>query len=224
MLKVHEITRTFADAHKKLTVLDNLSCSVEKGDMVALMGASGSGKTTLLQIIGGLDQPTSGEIHIDDVDITNLIGDEQASFRNSDIGFVFQFHHLLPDFTAVENAMFPGIIAGVDRKECLERATALLSDVGLSDRLDHHPAELSGGERQRVALARALFNRPSLILADEPTGNLDKENTAHFLELIKEHNKKHNQTFIIATHDEEVARALDYRLELSQGTVTKKEV
>ena len=222
MVQVRNITKTFADAGRSLTVLDNLNFEVTQGDKVALMGASGSGKTTLLQILGGLDTPTEGSVTINNRLISNLSATEQAQFRNQTIGFVFQFHHLLPDFNALENTMMPGIIAGKKMSQCKEEAREILASVGLSDRIDHFPSELSGGERQRIALARALFNNPALILADEPTGNLDAENTAQFLELIANHNNR-GQTFIIATHDTHVAHALDYRLELQKGTILREE-
>ena len=224
MVEVNAINKTFSEGGRNLTVLDNLSFSVEKGQTVALMGSSGSGKTTLLQILGGLEAPTAGTIKINGKSVGALSPNEQALFRNQTIGFVFQFHHLLPDFNALENTMMPGIIAGRSPKECQEQAREILRTVGLSNRIDHFPSELSGGERQRIALARALFNSPALVLADEPTGNLDAENTAQFLDLIKSHNQKNNQTFIIATHDTTVAQALDYRLELSNGTVLSKEI
>ena len=224
MVTVRNIEKTFTEAGRNLTVLKDLNFEVKKGEKIALMGASGSGKTTLLQILGGLDLPTTGEVIINDKSIALLSHNEQALFRNQTIGFVFQFHHLLPDFNALENTMMPGIIAGRKHQECREEARELLQTVGLSQRVDHFPAQLSGGERQRVALARALFNKPALILADEPTGNLDAENTAQFLELISEHNQKQGQTFIIATHDNSVAEALDYRLLLTQGTVLSEDV
>jgi lipoprotein-releasing system ATP-binding protein len=221
MLKIDNISRSFKEGKGELTVLDSLSFEIEKGERVALMGASGAGKTTLLQIIGGLDRPTGGEVFVDGLAVGNLKGGALATFRNRSIGFVFQFHHLLSDFTALENVMIPGLIAKVSKAECETRAMELLEQVGISNRATHHPAEMSGGERQRVALARALFNKPDLILADEPTGNLDRENSDHFLELVAKLNKENGQTFLIATHDELVAEAMDYTLKLANHEVTK---
>lgn len=222
MLKIDSITRTFEDAGEKLTVLENLSFDIEPGSKVALMGASGAGKTTLLQIIGGLDKPTSGTVSIDDTMMHNLSEKRTAKFRNNNLGFIFQFHHLMTDFTALENVYIPGLISGKSKAECQQRAMQLLKDVGVAHRAGHHPGELSGGERQRVALARALFNDPALILADEPTGNLDRENREHFLALVDRLNKEKGQTFLIATHDDDVAAAMDYRLVLRDKKVYKE--
>ncbi len=222
MITIENISRSFKEGKGALTVLENLSLSIEKGAKVALMGASGSGKTTLLQIIGGLDRATSGRIVIDQQEVSAFTGKALAAFRNNHLGYVFQFHHLLSDFTALENCFMPGMIRGDERSALVDRAKELLTTVGLNDRLSHHPAELSGGERQRVALARALFNNPSLILADEPTGNLDHENSQQFLDTVHDLNYKNGQTFLIATHDDEVARAMDYCLVLEGGTVHKR--
>ncbi len=221
MLKIDSITRQFNEGGSTLTVLENLSFEIEPGAKVALMGASGAGKTTLLQIIGGLDKPTMGEISMNNILMNKLSDKKMAKFRNDELGFIFQFHHLMTDFTALENAYMPGMIAGMKRTDCIERAKKLLEQVGVAHRGSHHPGELSGGERQRVALARALFNNPSLILADEPTGNLDRENRHAFLDLVDRLNSETNQTFLIATHDDEVASAMDYRLILDNKTVYK---
>ncbi len=222
MLKIDNISKNFSEGKGQLTVLKDLSFEIKKGERVALMGASGAGKTTLMQIIGGLDRATGGDVFVDDKSVGKLRGKKLANYRNQSIGFVFQFHHLLSDFTALENVIIPGLIQGKDKEECEERAMELLKQVGVDARASHHPAEMSGGERQRVALARALFNKPDLILADEPTGNLDRENTDHFLELVAKLNRENNQTFLIATHDESVAEAMDYKLILANHTVTKE--
>ncbi len=222
MLKIDSITRQFDEGGSTLTVLENLSLEIEQGAKVALMGASGAGKTTLLQIIGGLDKPTAGSVSMNNIAMHNLNKKAMAKFRNNELGFIFQFHHLMSDFTALENAYMPGMISGMSRNECARKAEGLLKTVGIAHRASHHPGELSGGERQRVALARALFNDPSLILADEPTGNLDRENRYAFLDLVDKLNKETNQTFLIATHDDEVAAAMDYRLILENRTVRKE--
>jgi len=223
MIEVQSITKTFKSEYEELHVLNDISFNVSAGEKIALVGASGTGKTTLLQIIGGLDKPTSGKIIIDGQDINLLKEKELSVFRSKNIGFVFQFHHLLPDFTALENVMIPGLIAKVGQKKAEQRAKDLLDMAGLSERLEHRPAELSGGERQRVALARALFNEPNIILADEPTGNLDFDNTKLFLDTISRISVVQNSIFLIATHDTYVANSLDYRLELQKGEVIKKE-
>ena len=222
MIKVQNITKTFKTEYEELTVLKDISFEVSAGEKIALVGASGTGKTTLLQIIGGLDKPTGGEIIIDGQNINLLKEKELSHFRSQNIGFVFQFHHLLPDFNALENVMVPGLIAKMPQKNVERRAEELLEMAGLSQRLRHRPAELSGGERQRVALARALFNEPNIILADEPTGNLDFDNTKLFIDTIFRISAVQNSIFLVATHDIFVADSLDYRLELQKGTVEKK--
>lgn len=222
MIQVQNITKTFKNEYEELTVLKDISFDINKGEKVALVGASGTGKTTLLQIIGGLDKPTNGKIIIDGQDINLLKEKELSNFRSQNIGFVFQFHHLLPDFTALENVMIPGLIAKINTKKAQQRAMELLDMAGLSERFEHRPAELSGGERQRVALARALFNEPNIILTDEPTGNLDFENTKLFLDTIFRISAVQNSIFLIATHDSFVADSLDYRIELQKGNVVKR--
>lgn len=221
MIEVKNLTKSFREGSGLLTVLKNLSFTIHEGDKVAIMGASGSGKTTLLQILGGLDIPSSGSVVIGGAPIHIHKGKQLAQFRNKYLGYVFQFHHLLSDFSAIENVIIPGLIGRMKKSEAYERASELLNDVGLSHRLRHNPGTLSGGERQRVALARALFNNPALILADEPTGNLDKENTEHFLEIIDRLNSKNKQTFLIATHDDAVASEMDYTLILEDGNVKR---
>lgn len=222
MLRIDSVTRRFSEGGSTLTVLEDLSFDIAPGSKVALMGASGAGKTTLLQIIGGLDHPTSGSVSIDGTYMNKLREKPLANFRNKNLGFIFQFHHLMSDFTALENVFMPGLIAGMKRPACHVKARNLLKEVGVNHRAKHHPGELSGGERQRVALARALFNDPALILADEPTGNLDRENREHFLDLVDKLNREKNQTFLIATHDDDVAAAMDYRLVLRDKKVYKE--
>lgn len=222
MLSIENITRRFSEGDSLLTVLENLNFTIQPGTRAALMGASGSGKTTLLQIIGGLDQPSEGSVKIKGIEIGKMNQKDLAKFRSEQLGFIFQFHHLMSDFTAIENVYIPGLIAGKPKSECIDRAMELLREVGVDHRSKHHPGELSGGERQRVALARALFNKPALILADEPTGNLDRENRQHFLDLVARLNRETGQTFLIATHDEDVAAAMDYRLILNDKQITKE--
>ncbi len=222
MLTIENITRRFTEGDSTLTVLERLNFTIEPGTRAALMGASGSGKTTLLQIIGGLDRPTEGSVKINGTEIGKMSEKALAKFRSEQLGFIFQFHHLMSDFTAIENVYIPGLIAGKSKTFCEQRAMELLREVGVDHRAKHHPGELSGGERQRVALARALFNKPALILADEPTGNLDRENRQHFLDLVERLNRETGQTFLIATHDDDVASAMDYRLILEDKQITKE--
>ncbi len=217
MVEVEKLTKTFTDDAGPFDVLKEMDLSIKQGEMVSLVGASGAGKTTLLQILGGLDRPTSGKVTIDGDDLLKLKAKDLARYRALKIGFVFQFHHLLPDFTAIENVFLPGMIAGRKRSSCVNRAKELLDIMGLSNRTSHHPSELSGGERQRVALARALFNEPALLLADEPTGNLDTENSLHMLELIKKTNKDLGQTYLVATHNEHLAEAMDRSIHIVDG-------
>jgi lipoprotein-releasing system ATP-binding protein len=219
MVKAIDLRKTFIDDAGPLEVIKGSTFNVERGEMVALAGVSGAGKTTLLQIMGGLDRPTSGRVEINGRDLAVMPARELARFRNRSIGFVFQFHHLLPDFTALENVIMPGLISGRKPSECDARAAELLHTVGLSKRSTHYPSELSGGERQRVALARALFNEPALVLADEPTGNLDKENSERLVELFHKANRELRQTFMIATHNETIARGLHRILYIEDGVV-----
>jgi lipoprotein-releasing system ATP-binding protein len=219
MLEVYNLVKTFYDEAGPLEVLRDISFTINKGIMVALVGASGAGKTTLLQLIGGLDSPTSGEIIINGKSLQKMSFKELCAFRNKTIGFVFQFHHLLPDFSALENVLMPGIILGKTKKQCINRAMELLEMFGLSRQATHYPAELSGGERQRVALARALFNDPDLIIADEPTGNLDKENSLILLDFFKKTNSNLNKTFIFATHNLELAKEMSRVLYIEDGKI-----
>ena len=219
MVDVQNLSKRFKDDAGVFDVLKEASFTVRAGEMVALVGTSGSGKTTLLQILGGLDRHDGGTVRIGGRDIDKLNATELAAFRNRSIGFVFQFHHLLPDFTALENVLIPGLISGKTQAECTKRATELLEIFDLSKRLNHFPTELSGGERQRVALARAMFNEPALVLADEPTGSLDRANGEHLLELFQKANKELNQTFLIATHNSSLSLGLHRILFLDDGKI-----
>jgi lipoprotein-releasing system ATP-binding protein len=202
-----------------LEVLKGIDLEINKGEIVSIVGASGAGKTTLLQIIGTLDKPTSGSVLFDSQDIAVLSEKKLASFRNLNIGFVFQFHHLLPEFTALENLCIPAFIAGVSQKEAKQRALELLDFLHLSDRAEHKPSALSGGEQQRVAVARALMNHPSVILADEPSGNLDSANARELHELFFTLRKQFNQTFVIVTHNQELADMSDRKLMMVDGRI-----
>ena len=215
MIKVSNIHKRFGD----LEVLRGVSLEVKKGEIVSIVGASGAGKTTLLQIIGTLLPADAGEVEIDGTKIFGLNEKRTAEFRNSHIGFVFQFHNLLPEFSALENVMMPALIGGTKRKEAKERALELLDAVGLSDRAEHKPAQLSGGEQQRVAIARALINRPSVVLADEPTGNLDTHNRDEIQRLLFEVREKFGQTIVMVTHDERLAEMADRKIVMSDGQI-----
>lgn len=202
-----------------LHVLQGVSLEVAEEEIVAIAGPSGAGKSTLLHILGMLDRPTEGEIYFDGTNIVSLKDDALAQIRNRHVGFIFQFHHLLPEFTAIENVMMPALIAGSNIEKATPRAVQLLADVGLSTRLHHKPNELSGGEQQRVAVARALMNSPKLILADEPSGNLDTENARMLHQMIFELRKKYQQTFVIVTHNAEFAGMADRIITLVDGEV-----
>lgn len=202
-----------------LKVLKNIDLEVVKGEIVAIVGASGAGKSTLLHILGTLDNPDSGKVFIHDKDVFAQTSRSLAAFRNRSIGFVFQFHNLLPEFSALENIMIPGFISGKDPKEIRKRAEKLLAMLGISDRKDHKPSELSGGEQQRTAVARALINSPDLILADEPSGNLDSHNAIELHNLFFTLREELGQTFIIVTHNTDLSRMADRRVELRDGMI-----
>ncbi len=206
-------------SYEKLKVLKGVGLNIKKGEIVSIVGKSGAGKSTLLHILGTLDLPDSGSLIINGTDISSLNEKELAAFRNNQIGFVFQFHHLLPEFTALENVCIPAYIQRKPEKEALLRATELLSELGLKNRLSHKPAQLSGGEQQRVAVARALMNHPAVILADEPSGNLDSETSKDLHNLFFELRKKMNQTFIIVTHNTELAKMSDRTLLMKDGLI-----
>ena len=216
MIDIKGITKSFGS----LQVLKGIDLHIDKGEVVSIVGPSGAGKTTLLQIIGTLDRPDSGSVVIDGTDVCRLSQGKLSDFRNRRIGFVFQFHQLLPEFTAVENVMIPAFIAGKSRKEAQQRAEELLRFMGLSDRASHKPNELSGGEKQRVAVARALMNEPAVILADEPSGSLDSKNKAELHQLFFDLRDKFGQTFVIVTHDEQLAQLTDRTIHMADGLLT----
>lgn len=215
MIDIKGVTKSFGN----LRVLKGIDLHIEKKEVVSIVGPSGAGKTTLLQIIGTLDQPDSGKIEINGIDVRKLSTKKLSDFRNRHIGFVFQFHQLLPEFTALENIMIPAFIAGKNRGEAKERALELLQFMGLSDRAGHKPNELSGGEKQRVAVARALVNHPAVILADEPSGSLDSKNKAELHQLFFDLRDKFGQTFVIVTHDENLAALTDRTIHLKDGQI-----
>lgn len=206
-------------SYGSLNILKGVDFYVDKGEIVSIIGASGAGKSTLLHIIGTLDQPDQGELIINGTAVKNLSAKKLSAFRNQHIGFIFQFHHLLPEFTALENVCIPGFIRKTDKKEVEKRAFELLDMLGLSQRSDHKPNQLSGGEQQRVAVARALINQPSIILADEPSGNLDSENASSLHSLFMELRDKTGQTFVIVTHNEELAQIADRRVTMKDGLI-----
>jgi lipoprotein-releasing system ATP-binding protein len=214
-----QVTKTYQDGVRRVEVLRSVDLAVEPGEMVAIIGPSGSGKSTLLHLLGALDRPDSGVISIGGQPLAGLSGARLAGFRNRTIGFVFQFHQLLPDFTALENVMIPGRIAGREPGEVLESARRLLVEVGLEDRLEHFPNQLSGGERQRVALCRALVLEPPLLLADEPTGNLDPASGEHVFNLLLELQARHRTTGILVTHNPEIAARCTRTLRLEDGVL-----
>ena len=215
MITIKNIRKSFGD----LEVLKGVNLSVEKGEIVAIVGKSGAGKTTLLQIIGTLDTPDSGSVIIDGTDVSQLTERQLAECRNRHIGFIFQFHQLLPEFSALENVMMPALIARMAEADARDRATQLLTDLGLKDRLTHRPNQLSGGEKQRVAAARAMMMQPSVILADEPSGSLDEQNKQELNKLLLEMRDRYGQTIIIVTHDSDMARISDRVIEMRDGTV-----
>ena len=219
MINIHNITKTYNKGATKVEALKGISFSIENGEMVALMGASGSGKSTLLSLIGGLDKCDSGSISVDGKNISALNAEELADFRRDDVGFVFQQFHLIPTLSVVENIMLPLLPSGIKKAECYSVAREALEKVGLGDREKHLPGELSGGEQQRVAIARALVNKPKIILADEPTGDLDSKTGEKILELLQALNQKEKVTIIIATHDDKIAQKTKRKIVLKDGKV-----
>lgn len=215
MIEIKGVTKSFGS----LQVLKGIDLCIEKGEIVSIVGPSGAGKTTLLQILGTLDKPDSGSVVVDGIETSTLSTNKLSEFRNTHLGFVFQFHQLLPEFTAIENIMIPAYIAGMKPKEARSRAEELLEFMGLSDRATHKPNELSGGEKQRVAVARALMNNPAVILADEPSGSLDSKNKEELHKLFFELRDKFGQTFVIVTHDETLATLTDRTIHLKDGRI-----
>ena len=218
MIQVEDLHKTFY-MPQPLPILRGIQLEVAAGEMICIVGASGVGKSTLLHLLGGLDRPTSGSIRFEDQDLSDLSDSQLAELRNRRIGFVFQFHHLLPEFTALENAMMPAIIQGQNRAQAAQQASALLAEVGLDHRLKHRPGELSGGEQQRVAVARALILRPALILADEPTGNLDSHTSDEVFALMKNLHKQQGNTFILVTHNEKLSAQADRTIRMVDGMI-----
>ena len=215
MIKAENLSKSFGN----LQALKGVSLNISKGEVVSVVGASGAGKSTLLQILGTLSTPDTGSLIIDGQEVLRMNASRLSAFRNRRIGFVFQSHRLLPEFTALENVMIPSLIAGLSNKESASRAKALLSEVGLSDRMDHKPSELSGGEAQRVAIARALVNNPAVLFADEPSGNLDSATKQEIHRIFFEMREKHGQTIVIVTHDETLADMCDRKLVMSDGLI-----
>lgn len=215
MIEIRNITKSYGP----LTVLHDVSLSIPEGEILAIVGPSGAGKTTLLQIAGTLDRPDSGSVSLDGVDLFSLKDKKLSEYRNRHIGFVFQFHQLLPEFSALENVAMPAFIAGRKRKDALQEAERLLRDLGLGDRLSHRPSELSGGEKQRTAIARALVNRPRVVFADEPTGSLDSHNRREIQDVILRLRQETGQTFVVVTHDREMASIADRVVEMADGRI-----
>ena len=217
MIRIENLTKQFGE----LQVLKGVSLEVKQGEVISIVGPSGAGKTTLLQLIGTLDKPTSGKIFFNDEELSRMNNKRLATFRNKHIGFVFQFHQLLPEFTALENIIIPALIAGRDRKEAEKEAMELLKIMNLEERAAHKPAEMSGGENQRIAVARALINHPDVILADEPSGSLDSKNKEELHKLFFDLRDKFGQTFIIVTHDETLATLTDRTIRMVDGTIAE---
>jgi lipoprotein-releasing system ATP-binding protein len=213
ILEATDITKSYGD----LTILNGVNLSIKQKEIVSIVGSSGAGKTTLLQILGTLDSPSSGNLKINNTNPFELSSDGLSKFRNKEIGFIFQFHQLLPEFTAYENVMLPGLIRGDSKKEAKERAIMLLEKIGLKDRINHKPSELSGGEQQRAAVCRALFNQPKIIFGDEPSGNLDTKNSQELHELFFQLREEFNQTFVIVTHNKDLAKMADRTLTMMDG-------
>jgi lipoprotein-releasing system ATP-binding protein len=222
VLRASHIAKTYEEGDLRTTVLTDVNFTLKRGETLSIVGASGSGKSTLLHIIGGLDTLTSGEVEVEGQLLSKLSDADRGRVRNRSMGFIYQFHHLLPEFTALENVCMPLLIRGTNIGEAQKQAKTLLERVGLGQRLEHKPAELSGGERQRCAVARALVTRPSCVLGDEPTGNLDEDNAAQVYALMLELNREIGTSFILVTHDNKLARRMDRTLELHNGELREK--
>ncbi len=220
IIRVVDLHKSYYDGEAELPVLQGINLEIYMSELLAIIGASGVGKSTLLHLIGTLDRPTTGSVLYDEHDIFTLPDTELARFRNKEIGFVFQFHHLLPEFTALENVAMGALITSSNDKQVYKEAEALLDYVGLSERLSHFPSQLSGGERQRVAIARSLINKPKVVLADEPTGNLDRRSSEAVLELLWDLNSKSGQTFVIVTHNQELTQQVDRVVQLVDGNIS----
>ena len=220
IIEIRDLTKIYGDG-VEIRALDGVNLNIEQGEFLAIVGPSGSGKSTLLNQIGILDTPTSGTILLDGIDVTKMSDKQRSTTRNQKLGFIFQYHHLLPDFNALENVMMPLLINGVKRSKAKESARLMLEEVGLSDRMDHRTTQLSGGQNQRVAIARALVNKPSIVIGDEPTGNLDTKASENIYELLRRLNREHNQTFILVTHDERMAVKTDRIIRLVDGKIAE---
>lgn len=223
LLSAKHLSKTYQEGKLTTEVLKDISFDIYPQSLMAIVGSSGSGKSTLLHLLGGLDDPSSGEVIFKGNPLKQLSDNQKALLRNKEIGFIYQFHHLLPDFTALENVAMPLLIGGIKPKEAEERAYEMLSAVNLAKRVNHRPSELSGGERQRVAISRALINNPSLVMADEPTGNLDQNTAETIFELLVELNKKQGTAFLVVTHDLNLAKKLDIQLEMRNGQLIQSE-
>ena len=216
VIEIKEVSKSYG----QLTVVDKVSLTIPEGEIMAIVGPSGAGKTSLLQIIGTLDRPDSGKVLFDGVDVLSLNDRKMSAFRNSNIGFVFQFHQLLPEFSALENVALPALIGGMSRKEAFRRATGLLDEMGLAPRLNHKPAQMSGGERQRTAIARAIMNSPRIVLADEPTGSLDSRNRDEIQAIMLSLRNDRKQTIVMVTHDPDMAAIADRTVTMADGKIT----
>ncbi|HEP1081335.1 TPA: lipoprotein-releasing ABC transporter ATP-binding protein LolD [Pasteurella multocida] len=222
LLHCQHITKYYQEGAQQTQVLKDVSFSMQAGELVAIVGSSGSGKSTLLHVLGGLDQPTSGEVFIQNQSLQKINANQLAQLRNQYLGFVYQFHHLMADFSALENVMMPMLIGKQNKSEAQDRAEKMLTAVGLLHRISHRPSALSGGERQRVAIARSLVNHPALVLADEPTGNLDRKTTESIFDLIKQLNQEQNIAFLLVTHDLALAEKLSRRLVMQDGVLREE--
>jgi lipoprotein-releasing system ATP-binding protein len=217
-IEIRDLTKIYGDG-VEVRALDGTDLDIEKGEFLAIIGPSGSGKSTLLNMIGILDTPTSGTILLDGVDITSASQKQRSKMRNQKLGFIFQYHHLLPDFNAIENVMMPLLINGIKKSKAKKIAYEMLDEVGLNDRANHRPNQLSGGQNQRVAIARALANNPDIVIGDEPTGNLDSKSSDVIYDLLRKLNEEHDQTFILVTHDEHMAEKTDRIIKLVDGKI-----